>query len=69
MRIGAAHPMGVGAVDMDRNPLPSFRRLHLGGDPFQLVDDEPIQQHGILAEAAPVLGDQVADDVASRLHL
>jgi hypothetical protein len=37
-------------------------RPHLGGDAFQLLDDEPVQQRDILEETAAILGEQVAQD-------
>jgi hypothetical protein len=65
MRIGPAQPVGVGIIDVNRNPLPAFRLLHLRGDPFQLFDDKPVQQRGVFVEAAAILREQVADDVAA----
>jgi hypothetical protein len=48
MRIGAAQPVGMGIIDVNRNPLPAFRLLHLRGDAFQLFDDKPVEQRGVL---------------------
>lgn len=50
---------------MNGSPLPILCRLHFGCNPFQLVDDEPVQQLGILEIAAPVLGEEVADEAAA----
>ncbi|TCL96644.1 hypothetical protein C8J38_1011006 [Rhizobium sp. PP-WC-2G-219] len=54
MRIGAAKAVAVRIVDMDRGPLPTFLGLHALRDPRQLLDDRPVQQTGILIEAAAI---------------
>lgn len=46
MRIGTAHAVRVGKVDMDGNPLPALGLLNLRRDPFELFDDKPVQQGG-----------------------
>ena len=69
MRIATAHTVRVGKVDMDGNPLPALGFLNLRRDPFQLLDDKPVQQGRVFIEAAAILGEQVADDVAACLRI
>lgn len=69
MRIGAAHAVCVGPVDMSRDPFPPLCLLNLGGNPFQLFQHKPVQPRGVLIKAATILGEQVADDVAARFGI
>ena len=69
MRIGAAHTVSVGKVDMDGNPFPALGLLNLGGNAVQLLDDKPIQKRGIFIEAAAIFREQVADDGAACFRI
>lgn len=68
-RVGVPHAVGVGPVDMSRDPFPPLGLLNLGSHLFELVQHKPVQQRGVLIEAVATLGKQVADDVAARLGM
>lgn len=68
LRIEAPHPMRLGIVDMRLGPFPAVG-LHLARNLAQFLGGEHVEQARILKEAAPVLGEQVADDGAARLNI
>jgi hypothetical protein len=47
---------------MRLGPLPALALADVGGDPFQLLQDQPLQERGVLEPSAAILGEEVAKD-------
>jgi NADP-dependent 3-hydroxy acid dehydrogenase YdfG len=69
MRVGPPHPVRVRKIEMGFGPFPALRLPQRIGFAAELCRHQQIKQRHILEIAATILGEEVTQDRATRLHV